>query len=129
MSDKMSDQKYQLDQSWETAEYLRRQITVDENGNEYYKGVLLDPSWENDPNQLGMYSFYDMKSGKYDTPFWCQSNLSAKRHYTMVMEQESMIARFKEDFCLDRIGIFHLTTGDYDENYERIIAGTLTEKK
>lgn len=110
-----------------SAEDLRKQVTIDSNGNEYYKGVLLDPSWENNPYILGMYSFDDEKQNKFDTPFFCQNDMMAKRHYIMVTEETSMIARFKEDFNLVRLGCVDLESGDFTENRQVLVYGTKKE--
>ncbi len=108
----------------ETAEDLRKHITTDQDGNEYYKGVLLDPSWENNPNIMGSFCFYDTETKKYDPPFCALNLIQAKRHYTMVTEQENYVSRFKEQYNLIHIGLYDTTSGTYAPvKHETIIKG------
>jgi hypothetical protein len=86
-------------------------------------------TWENNQDILGMFSFYDKKSKRYDTPFFCQSITFAKRHYVMVTEKESMIGRFKEDFDLVMLGTFDTITTKYTHNPDTIIFGQKPKEK
>lgn len=82
----------------------------------------------NNPHEIKMYSFYDKKSKKFDTPFFCQSDLFAGRHYKMVTEKQgSLMATFQEDFDVYRLGLIDLETGKYTLDYECIITGKAKE--
>ena len=79
---------------------------------------------QNDSDSIGMYSFYDTKSDRYDTPFFCQNDLFAGRHYKMIVDKEgTMINKFKRDFDVHRIGFFHINTGTIDMHTDVIIEG------
>jgi hypothetical protein len=75
--------------------------------------VLTLQDMENDSLLIGMYAFYDTKAKKYDTPFFCQSDLFAKRHYTLVLDRSEMIKEFQDDFEVHRIGFFDLETAHW----------------
>jgi len=79
---------------------------------------------ENESYVLGMYSFFDIKGDRYDTPFFCANDLFAKRHYTIVTsEKGSMLNTFKNDFQLHRLGYFNLISGLLKQHPAEIIAG------
>lgn len=85
--------------------------------------------YENDSETIGMYAFYDLKSKRYDTPFFAQSDLFAGRHYKMVVEKPgTMINQFRDDFDLHRIGFYDLEDGTIVEFRECIITGKLANK-
>jgi hypothetical protein len=86
--------------------------------------------FENDSNCVGMYSFYDKKSKRYDTPFFCQSDMFAGRHYKMITGKEgTMLNTFKKDFNVVRLGFYNMKTGVYNECYDMIINGKNEVKK
>lgn len=58
-------------------------------------------------HEINCYSFYDVKNEMYDTPFFANNDLFAKRHYYLVSAKiGSMMNTFCEDFKLVRIGKF-----------------------
>ncbi len=78
----------------------------------------------NDSNKVGMYSFYDTKAKRYDTPFFCQNDMFAGRHYKMVTDnKQTMVNKFKKDFNVDRLGWFDQVTGTFTHDKENIITG------
>ena len=78
----------------------------------------------NNSNTVGMYAFFDTKGNRYDTPFFCQNDLFASRHYKMVSEKEgTMMHTFKNEFNLERLGWFDLQTGGFEDDVETIIFG------
>lgn len=80
--------------------------------------------------QMGMYSFYDTKSEEYDTPFFCQSDMFAARHYRMVTDKkDTLLNTFKKDFNLVRLGYFNTITGEYTAQTEILIEGKHQTKK
>lgn len=69
---------------------------------------------QNDSDVLGVYAFYDEEAGRHDTPFYCQNDIFAQRHYKMVVGKEgTMINQFSESFSVKRLGYFHLITGKF----------------
>lgn len=75
-------------------------------------------------SQLLAFAFYDSKSGRYDTPFYCQSDIFAKRHYKMVAnDPKSIVHNFQEDFNLVRLGYFNINTGEFTSNHETVVNG------
>ena len=79
---------------------------------------------ENNSDILGMYSFYDTKADRYDTPFFCQNDMFANRHYRMISDKkETMINKFKREFNLVRLGYYHMEAGEFIEFPETLIEG------
>jgi hypothetical protein len=78
---------------------------------------------ENRSELFGMYAFKDLKSQRYDTPFFCQSDLFAWRHYKIVSDGDNMVNKFKADFNLDRLGYFNQDTGEFLPHVETLIVG------
>ena len=77
--------------------------------------------YENDPNFIGVYSIYDTKGDRFDTPFHCMNNLFALRHYEMQITKEgSMLQKYADDFQLFRTGWFNLTTGLFEYDLEQL---------
>jgi len=63
--------------------------------------------------KLQMFSIYDSKGERFDTPFFSLSDLNAKRHFHMMTEQNnSMINTFTNDFDLYNIGEFDVITSE-----------------
>lgn len=59
-----------------------------------------------------IYAFYDTESQTYDTPFFCKSDIFAKRHYTQVIETpETMANRFSDKMEVHKLGTFCPQTG------------------
>lgn len=59
-----------------------------------------------------MYSVYDVKGLRYDTPFFANDDLYAKRHFTMMIQKiDTMVGMFKDDFELVKLGSFDVETG------------------
>jgi hypothetical protein len=80
--------------------------------------------FENDSHTVAMYSFFDQKSSTYDTPFFCQNDMFAGRHYVMATDKKgTMLNTFKKDFDLIRLGFFNHKTGEFTEYYEVIVSG------
>lgn len=80
--------------------------------------------YENAPMMLGMYTIFDKKSSQYDTPFFCQKDLFAKRHFEMLICKDgTMLNNFKDDFELHLIGYMDTQMGDFIVSREFIIAG------
>jgi hypothetical protein len=89
----------------------------------------LEQTKENFENEFkhqrfNLYSFYDTLAKRYDTPFVCQSDLFAVRHYTMVTSKtDTMLGNFKEDFELHRIGSMNMATGHLVQDLKIIKKG------
>lgn len=62
---------------------------------------------------LLMCSFYDKKSERFDTPFFTQGELMARRHFIMSIQKEgSLMQSFKDDMELHKLGEFCYNTGE-----------------
>mgnify|MGYP000405387521 CR=1 FL=1 len=71
---------------------------------------------------LGIFAIFDLKSKRYDTPFFGVSDLMAKRRYMIIMEDEqSPLRKWKEDFELHRVGIFDVTNGNMLETGDPLL--------
>lgn len=80
--------------------------------------------------KLGCYAFYDKKSERFDTPFYCPSDLFAKRHYFMVVkEPKGIVGNFQEDFNLVRLGYINLHTGHSISDHQVLIEGAIEKEK
>lgn len=63
---------------------------------------------------INCYSFYDVQSQMYDTPFHAESDLHAKRHFYIVANKpNTQIHTFTSSFELYLIGTFNTKTGIY----------------
>lgn len=61
---------------------------------------------------LNMYAYYDMKSQVYDTPFFAFHDINAERNFIMtVQKNDTMLARFKDEMQLYKIGEFDKESG------------------
>ena len=78
---------------------------------------------DRDPNYVGMYTFYDRKAKRYQTPFFAISDLFAKRHYSQLRETEGLIKSFPKDFDLIRIGYFNNEFAYLDPYDQTLING------
>lgn len=76
---------------------------------------------ENNSNYVGIYTYYDTEADRYDTPFYCQTDLMARRNHEIILKRnESMIAMMPEKFQLHRIGFFDHKEGCLIEIAEEI---------
>ncbi len=61
---------------------------------------------------IGLYSFYDEKAERFDTPFSAQSDIFALRHFQMAINKEgSILNTYPQDFSLKRLASFNVLTG------------------
>lgn len=80
--------------------------------------------YENNGKYLGMYSFHDDESELYDTPFFCQSDLFARRHFIVTSKKAgTMFSEFRDHFTLVRLGFLDVTTGKFIPMDETIFLG------
>ena len=85
---------------------------------------------ENNSNTIGMYSFYDKKAKRFDTPFYCAYDLFAGRHYKMLTyKEDTMLNTFKFDYDVHRLGFFDLESGTFLEKHEVIIQGKFQKEE
>lgn len=64
-------------------------------------------------NQISMYSVYDIKGERFDTPFFCPSDLFAERHFVQQIRRgDNMISQFKDEFVLMRLAHYDNETGE-----------------
>ncbi len=62
--------------------------------------------------ELSLYTFFDKKAQRFDTPFVAKSDLFALRHFQMAINKEgSLLNTFKMDFSLKKLGTFNVITG------------------
>lgn len=62
---------------------------------------------------IGLYSIYDVKGERYDTPFFSQSDLFAERKFIVnCRNNDSILSNFKNDFSLVKIGVFDYESGE-----------------
>lgn len=62
--------------------------------------------------EINIYSVYDEKADRWDTPFHSLNDIFAERHFIMLTQKKgSMLNTFKSDFILYRLGTFDLSTG------------------
>ena len=81
-------------------------------------------------NMINCYAMYDRKGERYDTPFYCRDDLSAKRHFIMVQRNpETLPYQFPDDFDLYRIGGFDYVSGISIEGLTLIMEGKQVAKE
>lgn len=81
-------------------------------------------------SKIAMYTIYDKKGKRYDTPFFAFSDVHAKRQFIMMVEGTGMIAQFKDDFELYKLLYFDIPLGDIELlRKELIMTGTEYIKK
>lgn len=63
--------------------------------------------------KLEMYTFFDKKSQRFDTPFFTYDEVGAKRNFHMQSRKKgSIINSFKNDFELYFLGTFDIVEGE-----------------
>lgn len=79
---------------------------------------------------LGIYSIYDKKSERYDTPFFAISDLFAERRFRLMCEESgSMLKLFQTDFALCKLGELCILDGKIKEEFKVILEGKQFKKK
>ncbi len=74
--------------------------------------------------ETNCYSFYDKEAKVYDIPFYAKSDLFAKRHFLIRLEEKpSMLRTFLDQFELHRIGNFSRETGIFTSEQETVLRG------
>lgn len=74
--------------------------------------------------KINMYSIFDKKSNRYDTPFFTFDEIGAKRHFIMITrDKKSMVSQFKDSFDLYHLGVFDIVTGEFKYEKELILEG------
>jgi len=74
----------------------------------------------------GVYSVFDVKAKVYDVPFYSRDDIFAERKFRQDVkdrENSPMLAGFKDDFELHRLGLFYPGKGNFVEDYKFIIGG------
>lgn len=80
--------------------------------------------------QINMYSYYDKKSQRYDTPFFSFNHLFAERSFRILADKEgTMMSKFTHDFELYQIGVFDNETGQFEYKKEFVIDGISIKKE
>jgi len=88
------------------------------------KITIYEYEYENAPNYIGMFCFFDKKAKRNDVPFFCKTDLNAKRHFIMMIRKEgTMLNSFKNEFDLIRLGYFDNLTQEYIPFTEKISSG------
>lgn len=65
--------------------------------------------------KIQMYSFFDKKSDRFDTPFYVFDEIGAKRHLHMsVVKKGTLMNTFREDYCLYKLADFDIVTGELE---------------
>jgi hypothetical protein len=74
---------------------------------------------------LKLYSVYDKKGDRYDTPFFALNDLHAERRFVAGMQDnKTVFAQFKNDFELHCVGEFNVLSGLLDQKcIETVIEG------
>lgn len=80
--------------------------------------------------EMGIYSFYDKKSDRYDTPFVCMTDINAKRHFIMATRKPgTIVAEFQDDIELYQLGRFDPLTGEMRAEKRHIMDGKSIQKE
>lgn len=76
--------------------------------------------------KIKLYSIYDLKAQRYDTPFFCKDDINAKRHFIMMADQNgSMVNTFLKEFELRLLCEFDVLLGVITvyENIKTVLEG------
>lgn len=105
-------------------------MTKNKKENEAELIELMKIARDNKKMQIiHMYSAYDLDSGRYDTPFFTLDEVRAKRHFLMqMMDDKTMMNKFKDRFNLLRIGYFILNDGSFISDHKIILRGQDVDK-
>lgn len=81
--------------------------------------------------KLGMYAVYDLKGEVFDVPFFAKNDLFAGRKFIMDIRsrRQTMIASFKEDFHLVKIGEYDAETAEIEKMQVLIVKGSEVENE
>lgn len=73
---------------------------------------------------LSMYSIFDGKAERWDTPFFAENDLFAQRHFYIIScKNGSMLNTFLGEFELYRLGTFNIITSEYTKSHKLIKTG------
>lgn len=79
--------------------------------------------------EVYLYSHYDKKGDRFDTPFFTANDMFAKRLFIMnIQDGKSIMSNFKEDFELFKVGKFNVITGELESCKEMIEEGKKINK-
>lgn len=71
---------------------------------------------------ISLYSMYDKKSERFDTPFFSIDDVNAKRKFVMAIhDNKTLISQFKNDFQLHKLGTFNVLTGKLNDLQDEVI--------
>lgn len=77
---------------------------------------------------LSIYSIYDKKGERFDTPFFAHSDLFAKRRYLLMMaEERSPLAMWPDDFELHLIGRYNVLSNTLIEEKMLVLEGSAVQ--
>jgi hypothetical protein len=72
--------------------------------------------------KIALYTIFDKKSMRYDTPFFAHGDIHAKRHFIMLIrDNTTMVSQFRTDFELYRVGFFEVVNGDLEVGSKDLI--------
>lgn len=78
--------------------------------------------------KIGIYTIYDEKSERYDTPFFALNDIHAKRRFIQLCQKDdTMLKTFKQDFKLFEIGTFDVLTSEISINHRLLLSGSQIE--
>jgi len=61
---------------------------------------------------LGIYAIRDIKSERYDTPYFAISEIFAKRRFLLMVDEEpSVLSKWRNEFELHKLGDVNIITG------------------
>jgi len=67
-------------------------------------------------NKIKMYSFYDKKAERFDTPFFVFDQVGAERHFIMSFQKVgTLMNTFKDDYELHYIGDFTIENASFEK--------------
>ena len=85
---------------------------------------------ERDDSWLSIYSIYDKKGERFDTPFFAHSDLFAKRRYLLMMEEDrSPLSMWPSDFELHLIGRYNVLNNTLIEEKSLVLEGSAVAPK
>jgi hypothetical protein len=71
--------------------------------------------------KLGMYSIYDRKTNVYHPPFLQQTDASAERAFRIILNKDSLMSTYPDDYDCVKVGTFNDDSGKVENNENSFI--------
>lgn len=78
---------------------------------------------------IGIFTIYDEKAKRYDTPFFAVGDIQAERRFIQLCNtQNTLLFTFKNDFKLYSLGSYNVESGEILQEKRLIMDGIQVER-